>query len=237
MQYIRTSSQLAILSVRDIMTGMQVNFTYDKGKDIWCLLNKGKSSNNSQNPTKQYEQLVEKFGENPTAENVAVFVDECIAENQIDIQRCVANFQKDWESIAAEFQKRAEAIFGISLPNDVVAYLTINSRCPYSIQDSFFYVSLQSTQAQRTTMHELWHFYTWYGLGINQEDKLGKQKYNDLKEALTVLLNVECRDLLPDGMTDAGYFQHQEIRQRILQHWVGDRSIQDLWNYLVDYDR
>ena len=57
---------------------MQVNFTYDRIKDIWCLLNKGRSSNNSKNPTKQYEQLVAKFGENPTAEDVAVFVDEYI---------------------------------------------------------------------------------------------------------------------------------------------------------------
>lgn len=106
---------------------MQVNFTYDKNKDIWCLLNKGKSSNNSQNPTKQYEQLVEKCGENPTAEATAVFVDEYIIENQIDIPKRVADFQKDWESVSADFQKRAEAIFDVSLPNDVTAYLTITA--------------------------------------------------------------------------------------------------------------
>jgi hypothetical protein len=40
-------------------------------------------------------------------------------------------------------------------------------------------------------MHELWHFYTWYGLGVDQEERLGKEKYNDLKEALTVLINIE----------------------------------------------
>ncbi len=212
---------------------MQVNFTYEKNKDIWCLLNKGKSSNNSQNSTKQYEQLIEKYGENPTAETTAVFVDEYVAENKIDIPKCIDDFQKDWESISAEFQKRAEAIFDISLPNNITAHLTINSRCPYSIQDSFFYVSLQSPQAMRTVMHELWHFYTWYGLGADQEEKLGKQKYNDLKEALTVLLNVEFKDLLPEGITDTGYPQHQEIREKILEYWEKDRNINNLWKYLV----
>ncbi len=213
---------------------MQVNFTYNKDKDIWCLLNKGKSSNNSQNPTKQYEQLVAKYGENPTVENVANFVDEYTTENNIDIQKRVADFQKDWESISAEFQKRAEAIFDTLLPNDITAYLTINSRCPYNIQNNFFYVSLQSLQARRIAVHELWHFYTWYGLGADQEKKLGKQKYNDLKESLTVLLNVECEDLLPSGVIDTGYSQHQEIRARILEYWEKDKNIKNLWNYLVE---
>jgi hypothetical protein len=83
-------------------------------------------------------------------------------------------------------------------------------------------------------MHELWHFYTWYGLGADQEEKIGKQKYNDLKEALTVLLNVECEDLLPEGVIDTGYPQHQEIREKILQYWEKEKNIKNLWNYLVD---
>lgn len=212
---------------------MQVNFTYDRIKDIWCLLNKGRSSNNSKNPTKQYEQLVAKFGENPTAEDVAVFVDEYIIQNNIDIQKCVEDFQKDWKTTSAEFQIRAEAIFNVSLPDNVTAYLTINGRCPYSIPNNFFYVSIQSAQVRRTVMHELWHFYTWYGLGIDQEEKLGTQKYNDLKEALTVLLNVECKDLLPEGVLDSGYSQHQEMREKILEYWKKNKDIKDLWNYLV----
>jgi len=212
---------------------MQINFTYDKDKDIWCLLNKGKSSNNSQNSTKQYDLLVQKYGENPTEELAAVFVDEYVAENKINISEYIKVFQNNWENISVEFQKRAEKIFGVKLPNDVTVYLTINSRCPYSIQDNFFYVSLQSYQATRTAMHELWHFYTWYGLGIDQEEKIGKQYYNDLKEALTVLLNIECKDLLPKDAIDTGYPQHQEIRQRILKYWENDKSIKNLWSHLV----
>ncbi|MBP9711498.1 MAG: hypothetical protein KBD55_00480 [Candidatus Pacebacteria bacterium] len=212
---------------------MKLNFTYNKDKDIWCLLNKDKSSNNSQASTEQYQQLINKYGENPTAENTAIFVDEYITENNIDIEKYIKNFQKDWENISTVFQKNAEAIFNVSLPTDVIVYLTINSRCPYSIQDKFFYVSLQSSQATKTIMHELWHFYTWYGLGIYQEEKLGKQKYNDIKEALTVLLNVECKDLFPEGVIDIGYPQHQETRQLILNYWEKNKDIKRLWEYLV----
>ncbi|MEY2640919.1 MAG: hypothetical protein RL150_312 [Candidatus Parcubacteria bacterium] len=81
-------------------------------------------------------------------------------------------------------------------------------------------------------MHKLWHFYTWYAFGSTQEERLGKQKYNDLKEALTALLNVECRDLLPEGVADTGYPQHQELRQQILAYWETDKDTRNLLKYI-----
>ncbi len=212
---------------------MKVQFQYEKEKDIWCLLNKGKSSNNSKNPTKQYEQLVAAHGENPTLTETAAFIETYLVENKIDVQERIKKFQKEWESVAEEYQKRAETIFGVSLPVDIIAYLTVNSRCPYSIKENSFYVSLQSASVKKTAMHELWHFYTWYGLGTDQEEKLGKEKYNDLKEALTVLLNVECKDLLPEGVTDGGYPQHKELREKIVELWGKERNINSLWKSLT----
>ena len=52
---------------------MELNFQYSKEKDIWCILNKGKSSNNSQAPTKVYGLHVQSCGENPTAEDFSAF--------------------------------------------------------------------------------------------------------------------------------------------------------------------
>jgi hypothetical protein len=213
---------------------VKVNFTYDKEKDIWCLLNKGKSSNNSQKPTKQYELLAAEYGENPTTEMASACIDNYFTGNKIDIQEHRGKFQKDWKSIANEYQKRAEVIFSTTLPSDVTAYLTVNSRCPYSIENKYFYVSLQSFSVRETAMHELWHFYTWYGLGTDQEEKLGKEKYNDLKEALTVLLNVTCKDLMSEGASDSGYPQHKELREKIAEYWAKDKNIHPLWKSLAE---
>ncbi len=214
---------------------MKVVFNYDREKDIWCLLNKGKSSVNSQNPTKQYEQLVELHGENPSNEAADSFVQTYLSEKTVDIEKYVDSYQSDWNTVADEYTKRAETVFGVSLPKDVVAYLTINSRCPYSLEENYFFVTVPTYPhiARRTVMHELWHFYTWYAFGIEQEERLGKQKYNDLKEALTVLLNVECKDLLPEDVTDKGYPQHTELREKILQYWAKDKNIKYLWEYLI----
>jgi len=181
---------------------MKVNFTYDKSKDVWCLLNKGRSSNNSSKPTKQYELLFERCGENSSEAEVASFIDTYIAENKINVDEYVNEFQSDWDKISADFHGRAQDIFNTELPKGITAFLTINSRCPYNIEEKFFFVSMQETQPRRVAMHELWHFYTWYGLGAEQKEQLGKEKYNKLKESLTVLLNVECSDIYSEGIFD-----------------------------------
>lgn len=211
---------------------MNVEYIYDRVKDIECLLRKSKNSYSAQ-PTKVQEQLFALKGEDPSESDTDEFVAKYLSDNSIDTGVWISKFREEWADVAEEYQKRAEAIFGVALPENVTGFLTINQRCPYSIKSNYFYISIPNSAPNRIPLHELWHFYTWYGLGVDQEEKLGKQKYNDLKEALTVLLNVECKDLLPDGVTDNGYPQHQELRQKILEYWEKDRNIKNLWNYLI----
>lgn len=207
----------------------KISFTYDREKDVWCLLNKGKSSNNSQTATKVYEELVAAEGNDLTPEAVSKFIDAYIANKGIDIPALITKFENDWSAVADEYHIRAERVFGKMLPQDMTAYLTVNTRCPYSIENNHFFVSMVITSARRTIMHELWHFYTWQRFGSDYETRLGKQKYNDIKEALTVLLNIECADLLPEGVTDTGYPQHKELREKIAKVWKDMKDIEKVW--------
>lgn len=214
---------------------MTVTFEYNKENDIWCLLNKGKSSTHSQNATKQYEQLIEKYGENLTAETAEAFIKTYLFDKNVSIEKYISLYQKDWDTVSEIYHRRAEEIFETKLPSNINAYLTINSRCPYSIRENYFFVTVPTYVyiARKTVMHELWHFYTWYGLGADQVEKLSREKYGDLKEALTVLLNVKCMDLLSEGVEDTGYPQHKELREKILQFWEKDKNITNLWAYLI----
>lgn len=213
---------------------MKLAFTYDRQKDIWCLLNKGKSSNNSSSPTKVYERLVTAVDENPTPEQASEFIDRYLAENNINLHEHIRELENSWSSIESEFHARAERIFGTTIPTDITVYLTINNRCPYDIENNSFFVSLSNESPTRTIMHELWHFYTWYGLGAGELEKLGNEKYNDLKESLTVLLNIECKDLLPEGVEDTGYPQHAEPRKRIVELWSEEKDVRKVWKTLAN---
>ena len=213
---------------------MRLNFTYKKDKDIWCLLNKGKSSNNSIGSTKVYKQLVSFAGENPDENSTSMFIDKYINDNNINIGRIINDYQKDFDNVSEDFQKIAEKVFEVSLPEDISVYLTINNRCPYSIKKNLFFVSVLKKSTLKTAMHELWHFYTWYKFGADEQEKIGAEKYNETKEALTVLLNVECKQLLPKGIKDSGYPQHQELRNKILKLWKENPNINFVWKKLTN---
>jgi hypothetical protein len=212
---------------------MKLNYTYNKDKDIWCLLNKGKSSNNNPNPTRIYKQLLEFTGENLDENSTSIFIDKYIKNNQIDIKQKITDYQKSFDNISNEFQRVAEKVFGISLKDDITVYLTINTRCPYNIQENLFFVSLSNKNNLHTAMHELWHFYTWYKFGFKEQERIGKEKYNEIKEALTVLLNIECSHLLPKGLKDEGYPQHQELRNKILKLWKQNPNIDFIWKEIT----
>lgn len=202
---------------------MKIKFAYSREKDVWCLLNKGKSSNNSPVPTKTYEALVSAKGENPSPESISDFIEQYIQDNRINILELIKKFQDDWATVEDEYHKRAGAIFNVSLSDDITAYLTTNTRCPYNIEENYFFVSMLNSSVRKTIMHELFHFYTWYGLQQELKD-VSKEKYNDIKESLTVLLNLEFSDLL-DGAVDYGYPQHQEMRTIIKELWLSEKDL------------
>ncbi len=212
---------------------MQINFEYSAEKDIWCLRNKGSSSRNNPNPTNIYTLLISQYGENPTEEMTALFIDAYCKENHLDMEEYITTYRTDWETISHEYEQRASTLFKTTLPHEITAYLTINNRNPYDIAANLFYVSVPAQSSRRTIMHELWHFYTWYGLGPDQEKILGSERYNELKEALTALLNVVCADLLPEGVSDVGYPQHKALRAHILDLWTQEQNIHSLWNRLA----
>lgn len=212
---------------------MKLFFKHDIEKDIWCLLNKGKSSFNSPIPTKIYEQLVSFSKENPDEKDAQLFIEKYILKNEINIEEIIKGYEQEWQEISNEYQKIAERIFGVSLKHDITVYLTVNNRSPYNIDENYFFVSFPTFSSTKTIMHELWHFYTWQKFGKEWQEKLGKQKYNDIKESLTVLLNVECKELFPLFVIDGGYPQHKEMRDTILRIWNEEKDIEKLWNVVV----
>lgn len=216
-----------------ILKTMKINFKYNREKDIWCLLNKGKSSNNSSNPTLIYQELVAKTGESPDELPTSTFIDEYLNKNNIKPDSFIKDYQREYNSVSANFQTISKKVFGVSLNKEITAYLTTNTRCPYNIKESWFFVSMTKANPLLTIMHELWHFYTWKKFGAEWEAQIGKGKYNAIKEALTVLLNIECRSLLPAGAEDKGYPQHQELRNKIIELWNQNPNIDYLWKEIL----
>lgn len=211
---------------------MNVNFIYNEDKDIECLLSKGSGSNNSPGEkTKTYEAFLKYTTKINDTEKVKEFVRLFMKENNLNPKEIAVLLQKNWDLVSREFEKRAERVFGISIVDNITGYLTITGRFPYNIQEKYFYVSAKKSNANATAMHELWHFYTWHKFG-DYVSKIGSQKYNDIKESLTVLLNIEALDLLR-GEIDEGYVQHKKMRDFAVEVWKKTKDINKVWDAMI----
>jgi ribosomal protein S18 acetylase RimI-like enzyme len=212
---------------------MKITFTYNEDSDIDCLLSKGPGSKNRPDQqTKTYAELLRYTSDIKNKEKVREFVRKYIQEHKLNLSEITRRLQVEWDKVGAEFERRAELIFGMSLDKDINAFLTITGRFPYNIERNLFFVPVLQNSANRVAMHELWHFYTWYKFG-NQQNKLGAQNYNDIKESLTVLLNLECTDLMDED--DKGYPQHQDLRAFISDKWLETKNIDKVWCAASEY--
>ncbi len=212
---------------------MKLQFAYDIDKDIENFI-KGTRSINSKKPTKFQLAFSEKYGDNFEAEKVKAFIEERNKEIGFDAQKEIIVAEKRWRMIEPTFIERVEKIFGISYPAFLItAYLTHNERCTYNIGQNYFFVKIGSESSNNTIMHELFHFYTWHAFGKRLLDEgLLRSAYNEIKESLTELLNLEFSDLL-NGKPDTGYIRHQEMRTKIRALWGRQKDISFLIKELV----
>ncbi|MBI2024768.1 MAG: hypothetical protein HYT03_01585 [Candidatus Harrisonbacteria bacterium] len=212
---------------------MQLVFYYDLTKDVENFTKSTKSVNRK-NYT-EFQNLYTKInGENFDVEKIKHFIEEHIKTNKIDVEKEINSIRNKWLKIENVFIERAEKTFGIKYPaGTITVYLTNNERCTYNTQENYFFVKIGSQFSNNIIMHEIFHFYTYYAFGKKLlEDGIAKDLYNDIKESLTELLNIEFSDLM-GGEIDKGYPQHQEMRGKIKKLWLKDRSIKNLIDELL----
>lgn len=144
--------------------------------------------------------------------------------------------QEAWKKINEEYFKRLENITKKPIyTEEFSAYVTTVVRCPYSYEESWFMVSFfrDMLNALKTAGHEIIHlqFHHYYWESIEKE--IGNEKTADLKEALTVLLNLEFKDLW--FVEDSGYEKHKELRKFIEEEWKKEKEFDVLLKKCIDY--
>ncbi len=206
----------------------KVNFAYEIEKDVDNFL-KGLRSVNNPNPTKLHEEFFEKHGEESDRSLVKLFLEEKTKTDGLDFEAKIKTIETEWRPLEAEFFSRCEKMFEMFLPTLVTGYLSLNSRCTYNWKDNYFFISFHSKNSTLTVMHELLHFYTHRKF----EDLIpDRQKFNEIKEALTVLLNLDFKDLMGEQV-DEGYEQHQDLRQKIFRLRKEGKTIPEIIAILV----
>lgn len=213
----------------------KVIFKFDKEKDLWNHWSKSNRkflwSNSRIHP--EIKKICEgkKFEE--CKEELSVHLSKLQKSNIIHLE--INSLEKYWREIEQEFFKRMDKLMKNNFDKDIIAYLTTLGVCPYDPDEPSFMFSLfySLPHQLQTCGHEIMHLYFHKFYWDKIESQIGKERAGDLKEALSVLLNVEFRDLW--FAKDYGYKPHKDLRDFILKEWEKEKDFEKLLEKCVSY--
>lgn len=208
---------------------MKLHFSYNLQKDIENY-QKASQSENNRKPTRMQALYIAEQGEIFEEKKLEAFITTYVDKQKLDLGVVADQIKTAWQPHQQEFLKKVEAIFGVTSPLDIIrVFLTTDTRCSYNIEQGYFFVSVSRPFQNKTIMHELLHFWTWWKFHEEVKSKrITDQHYNDVKESLTELLNVEFGDLLGEAQDD-GYPQHQKMREIVRQTWLETKDIRKVF--------
>ncbi len=213
----------------------KVIFKFDKEKDLWNHWHKSnwKSSWANFKIHPEIKRICEgkKFEE--CKGELSAHLSK-LQESKI-IQIEINSLEEYWREIEQEFFKRMDNLMNKDFDEDIIAYLTTLGICPYdSDEPSFMFSLFYSLPHQlQTCGHEIMHLYFHKFYWDEVESQIGKEKTGDLKEALSVLLNTEFRDLW--FAEDYGYEPHKKLRDFILEEWKKEKDFKKLLGKCIEY--
>jgi hypothetical protein len=205
-----------------------VTFKFDKEKDLWN--NWDKATKVSSVESFIVPDSIKKICEGKTFEEAKPELKKSLQKIHIShlIKLQIKTVEKAWAKIEKEYFHRMDRIMGHKYQKDSTAYLTTSRYSPYNPEECWFMFGFfySIPDAIRTCGHELMHFYFHNFYWANVEKEIGKDKTWHLKEALTVLLNLEFNDLW--FARDEGKKGHEELRKFISEEWKKEKDFDKL---------
>lgn len=144
--------------------------------------------------------------------------------------------KKSWKKIEKSYFKRLEKITKHKIyTNRFICYITTTVKCPYFKKENAFMIGILNSVENilKTIAHEIMHLQFHYYFEDDLRKKISYEKFHDLKEALTVLLNIEFKDLQIGE--DKGYLQHKKFREFIISEWEKQKDFEILLDKCIGF--
>lgn len=142
------------------------------------------------------------------------------------IKKRLTLIKKNWKNVEKEYFKRLKKITKNKIyTNNFYAVITTVGRCPYFLKDDAFMIYIHGDLDRINTgiAHELMHLQFHYYYEDFLREIISKEDFHHIKEALTVLLNIEFGDLITHE--DMGYPSHQRLREFISEQWKETKDL------------
>jgi hypothetical protein len=216
----------------------RVSFNYNVKKDAWSWVLIAKSRRRLKELKKDWQKEVEFIPKklldkilikNRKASEYLVY-NHLISHpkksiRQLVIKKQLLSLEKVWRKIEKEFFKRLEKITEKpTFIREFKCYLTTGFMCPYDPRDNSFMISMwHSIPWNITTIcHEIFHLQFLHYYEKYCRKYISERKLDNLKEALTFILDTDFNDLLLSQ--DKGYPAHKKLREKLKRAWQGDKD-------------
>ena len=158
--------------------------------------------------------------------------------SKINIKLKLKKIENEWRKIEKIYFKKLERLTKRKIyRREFYCYVTTIGRCPYNKKEHWFMINIFNDIdfVMQIIAHELMHlqFYHYFEKYLRKKQKLSGKQFQDLKEALTVLLNLEFTHIIKKE--DKGYSSHKELREFIVKEWKKEPDFDALLNKCVNY--
>jgi hypothetical protein len=153
---------------------------------------------------------------------------EHIYKKEKQLKSLARDVNQEWLKIEKRFIKKLEIVYKHPFPyKSVRGVLSSADRLGYGyiVKERWFATPMFSNRYRAIDIatHELSHFmFHKYYWKICESSGVPKDRIWDIKEAFTVLLNLEFDKLR--FIPDEGYVQHQKLRRVIEKSWIKNRD-------------
>ncbi len=217
-------SELASGTNYDICRLMGLKFAYDIAMEP-VNVKYGAESRNHGGKLSNFTQKMQDSGVDiDNAEQIIAYCETVLKERSINPAERVRLAQAGWDRIEIEVETILKRLFetdrGIE---NITAYLSVNDRFGYNPQKGFFFTTIYDDNVNKICVHELLHFYTYRETLNIFKDSGVTNLFNDYKEALTVLLNLEFKNVLSGE--DKGHLRQQGLREYIKTTWQSGDTV------------
>lgn len=211
----------------------KIIFKIDEGLDLSNHIIGAKVSENIENISPSISEYYKKIRSTQGDEREVIFkkrTAKFYSESMTNIRvLLIKQTQEMWDMVENEYISRMEKIHKNKFPFETVSGILTTAPFGYGYnfneETPWFACSKDSPLlALHTTMHELMHsFFKYFYNSYKEKYNLSDKQMWDIKESLTVLLNIEFDDLRMNP--DKGHPGHEKLRENIKENWLKYRDI------------
>lgn len=152
----------------------------------------------------------------------------------LEIKKYIKDLQNEVDQNQGKIFERMEKVTNRPIyRNEFICFLTSFPRFPYDYEKGYVLISNKKSLNDQFSIfvHELLHFQYFAYFGEKIWDALGAKMHGEIKEAMTIILNDEFKDLIEEK--DEGYEIYRNLSKKLLKIWRKTKNMDDFIDEVI----